>query len=101
MPSLSYSEASRSHLDVPARETRLRGVHVGEVVAELGGLRLRFDGLEVREGGAAAAAEERRGTGSREVGQRERARRRDRRRGGRRAGHGGGRQRRWLREEQV
>lgn len=35
-----------SHLDVPARETRLRGMRVGEAVSELGGHSLRFDELD-------------------------------------------------------
>lgn len=35
-----------SHLDVPARETRLRGMRVGEAVAALGGQSLRFDELD-------------------------------------------------------
>lgn len=35
-----------SHLDVPARETRLSGMRVGEAVAELGGQSLRFDELD-------------------------------------------------------
>ncbi|CAN0386578.1 unnamed protein product, partial [Ectocarpus sp. 8 AP-2014] len=35
-----------SHLDVPVRETRLRGMRVGEAVAALGGTELRFDELD-------------------------------------------------------
>lgn len=35
-----------SHLDVPARETRLRGMRVGEAVAALGGQSLHFDELD-------------------------------------------------------
>ncbi|CAN0453121.1 unnamed protein product [Ectocarpus sp. 12 AP-2014] len=35
-----------SHLDIPVRETRLRGMRVGEAVAALGGTELRFDELD-------------------------------------------------------
>ncbi|CAM9894117.1 unnamed protein product, partial [Hapterophycus canaliculatus] len=35
-----------SHLDIPSRETRLRGMRVGEAVAALSGQDLRFDELD-------------------------------------------------------
>lgn len=46
-----------SHLDVPTRETRLRGMRVGEAVSALAGQDLRFAELdEEREAAAAALA---------------------------------------------
>ncbi|CAM9509070.1 unnamed protein product [Scytosiphon promiscuus] len=53
-----------SHLDVPSRETRLRGMRVGEAVAVLGGQELRFDELNgEREDERRLRAEQQQGTG--------------------------------------